>query len=35
VGVTWFSAVLILQDELNHLADAASGVRPTDAQRVG
>ena len=35
VGVTWFIAVLILQDELNRLADAATGVRPVDAQRVG
>jgi hypothetical protein len=35
VGVTWFIAVLILQDELNRLADAAAGVRPIDAQRVG
>ncbi|MBE2254489.1 MAG: DUF4234 domain-containing protein [Myxococcus sp.] len=37
VGVTWVAAVLVLQDELNKLAEAvpASGVMTVDPQRVG
>lgn len=35
VGVTWVVAVVILQDELNKLAEAGTGVQPLDSQRVG
>ncbi len=35
VGVTWVVAVVILQDELNKLAEVATGVQPIDSQRVG
>lgn len=35
VGVTWIVAVVILQDELNKLAEVATGVQPLDSQRVG
>ena len=35
VGVTWVVAVVILQDELNKLAEAGTGVQPLDPQRVG
>lgn len=35
VGVTWVVAVVILQDELNKLAEVATGVQPLDSQRVG
>ena len=37
VGVTWIAAVLILQDELNKMAEAvpASGVVSIDPNRVG
>lgn len=37
VGVTWLAAVLILQDELNKMAEAvpASGVMAVDPRRVG
>lgn len=35
VGVTWVVAVVILQDELNKLAEVATGVQPVDSQRVG
>ncbi len=37
VGVTWIVAVIMLQDELNKLADALpnNGVVSVDSQRVG
>lgn len=37
VGVTWIAAVLILQDELNKMAEAvpSSGVMAVDTNRVG